>query len=122
LDAGHGERSRMWRMAMHSGDRALLTLHDREVHQDFARALLRAGELIAFEIDQAHLLWLHEAFRHQRRRAKRNVFADANGNVAAVAIDVSALPQAAADFANLELQIMPGRRLESGVEFGFRAF
>src|SRR6266702_3978630 len=92
------------RMAMDRGDGAWLALHDLQVHQDFARMLLGAAELVAVQIDEAHVLGFHEAFRAERGRAERDVLADADGDVAAVAIHVSAMPEAAADLANLFLE------------------
>ena len=78
-----------------------LALHDLQMHQDFARPTLRARELVAFKIHEAHILGLHEAFAHERGRAERDVFADTNRDVAAIAVNVSAAPQAAANIAKL---------------------
>ena len=109
---------------MHRRHGARLALHDLQVHQDLTRAFLSvaAAKLVAFQIHEAHILLFHEAFRHQRRRAKRNVFADANGNVASVSVHIGALPQAAADIANLRLELTNCRRVKKGIDFPFFTF
>ena len=119
LDARDGEARAVRRMAMTRGDGPRLTLHDLQVHQDFAGAFLHAGKLVAFEIHEAHVLGFHETLAHERRRAERDVFAHANRDVAAVAIDISALPEPAADVAKLFLQRLAIRRIEKRFEFGF---
>ena len=43
----------MGRMTMNGRQRARLALHDLQVHEDFARALLLAGQLVPVQIDQA---------------------------------------------------------------------
>ena len=50
------------------------------------------------------------------------VLADADGDVAAVAIHVGALPQAAAHVADLQFQLVNFRRIEERLEFGLGAF
>src|SRR5581483_915279 len=99
-------------MTMHRGDGTWLALHDLQVHEDFTGAFLRAGQLIAFEIYQAHVLRLHEAFGHQCWRAEGQVFTDANGDIPSVTIHVRALPKASANIAELQFQFMELRRIE----------
>ena len=81
-----------------------LALHDLEVHQDFAGALLGAAKLVALEVHQAHVLRLHEAFAYERGCADGDVLSGADGDVAAVAVHVGSLPEAATDFTKLFLQ------------------
>ena len=94
---------------MHRRHRTRLTFHDLQVHQDFAGALFCSRKLVAFEINEAHILRLHETFRNQGRGAKSDIRRDADGNVTAVAIHISALPKAPANLANLELQFVDRR-------------
>ena len=47
------------------------------------------------------------------------VLADPDGDVAAVAVHVGALPHAAADVADLELELVDRRRVEERFEVGF---
>ena len=84
----------MGRMTMDRGRRAGLAFHDLQVHQDFAGALLHAGKLVAIEVHQAHVFRLHEAFGNEGRRAQGQIFADSNGHVPAIAINVGAGPGA----------------------------
>jgi len=77
---------------MNCGHRARLAFHDLQVHQDFAGALFLTGQLVAVQVHQAHVFRFHEALGNQRRRAERHSFRDADGDVAAVAIDVGATP------------------------------
>ncbi len=44
--------------------------------------------------------------RDERGRAEDDVLADADGDVAAVAVHVSALPEPAADVADLQLEVV----------------
>ena len=64
------------------------------------------AELVAFQVHQAHVLGFHEALGNQRGRAEDDVLADADGDVAAVAVHVGALPEPAADVADLQLQLV----------------
>src|SRR5439155_26363221 len=54
-------------------------------------------------------------------RAERDVVADANGDVAAVAVHVGALPETASDVTDLEFEVVNEGRFEERFEFGFRA-
>ena len=118
----HGERGCVRRMAVAGGDRLGLALHHLQVHQDFARALLRAAKLIALEIHEAHVRRLERAFAHERRRADGDVVAHADGHVAAVAVHVGAFPQAVAHRANLFLERVAVRGIEERVEVGLGRF
>jgi hypothetical protein len=90
------------------------------MHQNLARALFGAGELVALEVHKAHVLGLHEAFAHQRRRADRDVFPDSDGDVATVAIDIFALPEPATNVAELFLERVRGRRVEVSFQLCLR--
>lgn len=83
-----------------------LPFHDLQVHQNLAGAFLHAGQLVALEIHQTHVLGFHETLAHQRGRAERDVRTDLDGDVTAVAIDIGAAPQAAANVAQLLFQDM----------------
>jgi hypothetical protein len=87
----------MGRMAMHGGLGARLPLHDLEMHEDLAGPVQGAGELFAIEIDEAEVLGFHEPFGDEGGGAEGEVITDADGDVAAVAVDVGAFPEAAAD-------------------------
>ena len=100
---------------MHGSNRARLSLHHLQVHEDFAGALLRARQLVALQVHQAHVLRLHEALGDQGGGAEDDIFADANGDVAAVAVYVGALPEPAANLADLQLQLMDVRGVEEGL-------
>ncbi len=75
------------------------------------------AKLVALQVHQAQVLRFHEALGHQRRRAERHVLADANGDVAAVAIHIGAAPEAPADVANLQFERVDFRRVEKGLRF-----
>jgi hypothetical protein len=97
-----------------------LALHDAEVGLRLARADARAGELVAVEVDEAHVLGRHETLADERGRAEREVVADADGDVAAVAVGVVALPEAAAHVADAELQILHRLGVEEALDVGRR--
>jgi hypothetical protein len=77
------------------------------------------AKLVPFEVHQAHVLRFHEPLRHQSGRAQRYVFADTHRDVSSVAIDVSSMPKAFADFANLRLQLLHFRRPEECIQIRF---
>ena len=91
-------------LALRERHGARLPFHDLQVHQYFARSLLLAAKLIAFQVHQAHILRLHEPLGNERWRAKRDSFAHADGDIAAVAIDVRATPKAPPNLADLQLE------------------
>jgi hypothetical protein len=66
----------------------------------------RAGELLAVEVDEAHVLGRHEALADERGRAEGEIVADADGDVAAVAVGVVTLPEPAADVADAALEFL----------------
>src|SRR2546423_748493 len=106
-------------MTMDRRHGAWLPFHNLKMHQNFAGAILCADELVAIEINQAHIVWLHKTLGDQRGRTQRNVLSRPNGNVAPVAIHISALPQTAANLADLQLQSMNLRRVEERLNFAF---
>ena len=101
---------------MHCGRSTRLPLHDLQMHQNLAGALLDTRKLIPLEIHEAHVRRFHEALAHQRGRAKGDILTDTNRDIAAVAIHIRALPQATPDIANLHLELVAG----IGVEVGFQ--
>jgi hypothetical protein len=77
---------------MNRGDGPRLAFHYLQMHQNLTGSLLDAAQLVSLEIDQAHVFRFHEAFGNQSRSAEGNVIAHANGDVAAIAINVGTLP------------------------------
>ena len=71
------------------------------MQQDFAGARPLARDLLAVEIDQAEIVRRQVVLADQRRRADHLVRPDAVGDVAAVAIDILAVPELLADRADL---------------------
>ncbi len=98
-----------------------LALHDLQVHQNFAGALLPPGKLVAFQVHQAHVFRLHEPFGNERRRAKGQILADPNGDVPAIAINIGARPETPAYLAELQLERVDFGRIEKGLDLGRRA-
>ena len=88
-------------MTVHRGHGQRLAPHDLQVHENFTRAFPRAKQLVALEIHQTHVLRFHEALADKCGRAKCDILANANGNVAAIPIREGALPQAPSDVADL---------------------
>ena len=85
-----------------------------------ARAHAGAGELVGVEIDQAHVRGRHEALADERGRAEGEIVADADGDVAAVAVGVVALPEPAAHIADALLDHLDGGRIEKAFDLGGR--
>jgi hypothetical protein len=77
---------------MHCGYRARLPFHDLQMHEDLARAFPGSGQLITFQIHQAHVFGLHKALRDQRGGAQGDVFTHPDSDVATIAIYISPLP------------------------------
>ena len=86
-----------WTTALHVGP----VLVDRQVQQDFAGALARAGELLAVVVDLADVLGLHEALGHHRRRAEDFLVVEPDGDVAVVGGGEALGVNAPADLADL---------------------
>ena len=81
-----------------------------KVDQNLGGLLALARELVAFEIEDHHILGLHEAFADHCRRCKDAAVGKAVGHVAAVGFDVLPVPKPLADFAKL-LARFPFREL-----------
>ena len=101
----------MRRMAVNDALNVGPGFHDLEVQQRLARPLPRAGELIAFHVDQANVFRLEKPLAAQIRRAKDFVLADAVGNVAIVGRREPALVEPVANLANLTLVLFDVRHL-----------
>ena len=97
LDTGNREGGAVWRVRVAAGLGLGLFFHDRQVRHALRSTLEFSSELIAIEIDEADLLGGHEAFRNESRRAKDEAIADAEREVAAIAVGVFARPHAFAD-------------------------
>ena len=76
--AGDGEGGGVGRMAMDDALHVWPGLHDFEVEQHFAGALLAAGELVALHVDEADVVGLQEAFAVHRGRAEDFVLVEAD--------------------------------------------
>src|SRR5262249_34883618 len=83
----------------------------RQVQQDLAAALARAGELLAVVVHLADVLGAHEALRDHRRRADDLAVVEAHRDVAVVGGREAAVVHAPADLANLlfDLELCHGR-------------
>ena len=79
-------------------------LHHGEVGLDLAGGGAHAGLLAALEVDEAEVVGFHEALADERGRAQHEVLGHADADVAAVAVDVLALPEAAAHVADAVLE------------------
>ena len=71
-------------MAMEDGTNFGAFLHDRQVEEDFARALTRAGDLISLHVDDAKILGLHKSLADLRRGADDAIFVDTIADIAVV--------------------------------------
>lgn len=91
--------------------------HHGDVGFDFAGGGAVACLLAAFHVHEADVFYLHVAFGAEGRRAEDEVFGDAYGDVAAVAVHIGALPQAAAHVAHAFLDDDDFRRMEEGFDF-----
>jgi hypothetical protein len=94
-----------------------LAFHDGEVSHALTRAGAPTGDLLAIEVNQTHVLWFHESFANECRRAKDQVITDTNGHVAAIAIGVVALPHALAQITNALLEGVYSRRVKEVEDF-----
>ena len=99
--AGDGEGRGVGRMAVNDGAGFGVGLEDFEVKQQFAGEIAVADEDFSVEIGEADIGGLKIGFAQQRWRAEQVIFADADADVAAVAVDVLALPELASDADNL---------------------
>ncbi len=79
-------------MTVHAGFRLRDCLVDLKVQKDFAGARLLAGNLHAIQVDQAQVIRLQVVLAHQRRRADHFVGPDAIRDIAAIAVDIGAVP------------------------------
>jgi len=120
VDVGDGEGGGVRRVRVHDGLDLGPLLVARDVDAGLAGAHAGAGELFAVEVHEAHVLGLHEALADQRGRAEGEVVADADGDVAAVAVGVLTLPEAAAHLADPFLQDVDRGRVEEFLDLGGR--
>ena len=114
----------MWWMRVAASFRFGLTFHDRKVRHALGGALEFSSQLIAFEVNQAHLLDGHEPFGHESRGAEHEVVTHTNGEVTAIAIGVFTSPHALANLDHALFEFHNRRRVEKGVNFfgSFRIF
>ena len=103
-------------MGVNAGLGLGLALHDREVRHGFAGTLAGTGELFAIHVDERHVGGLHETLGDERRGGKDQVVADADGDVATVAVSVGLGVEAAADVAHALLEHHDGGRIEEGLD------
>ena len=78
--------------------------HEGDMRLDLAGGGTHACFLATLEVDDAEVVGLHEAFTDQRRRAEHEVARDADADVASIAVDVVAVPEAAAHVADAVLE------------------
>ena len=110
------ERVAVRRMAVHASVHAG-RLHHRDMDLHLARARTVAAELAGRHVDKADVLALHEALAAESRRAEDKILADADGEVAAVAVGISLVVDAPAHFADLVLDLVDRGGVEEFVEF-----
>lgn len=124
LHASDGEGSAVWWVRVAASLGLRLAFHDGKVGHALGSALVFACELRAFHIHEAHLFKCHETFTNKSWRAKHEVVADADGEVAAIAIGVFAGPHALADIDHALLDLDDRGRVEEGGDFrwSFRVF
>ena len=103
------------RMAMDAGVPAG-GLHHRDVNLNLARARTVAAELPRVHIDEADILFLHKALAAQRGRTENEILADADGEIAAVAVGKAARVNAATHLAHIGLDLADCGRVEELVE------
>ena len=94
------------RMAMEDGTNFGALLHDRQVEEDFARALARAGDLIPFHVDDAKILGLHEPFADLRRGADDAILVDTIADIAVVRRRKAPIVQSATNIADFVLNLV----------------
>ena len=95
--AGDGEGRGMRRMTMDDGACTRVGLVDFEVHEEFAGPRSVAGQHVAIEVAETDVGRLDVPLADQGRSAKHRVRTEAHADVAAVAVDVAALPELSAD-------------------------
>ena len=116
LDTRDREGGAVRRVSVAAGLGLGLAFHDGEVRHALGGALVFAGELHALHVHEAHLLERHEAFGNESRSAEHEVVADADGEVAAIAVGIFAGPHALADVHHPLLELDDGRRVEERVD------
>ena len=117
-DAGYGEGGSVYRVRVDAGLGLGLVLHDAKMSIDLGSTGTRTGYLIAVEIDHADVVGSHEALGDERRGAEHEVVANANGNIAAVAVDVALVPNALTDVADALLELLDFGGVEEALQLG----
>ncbi len=103
--SGNRERRRMRRMAVNDRANIGAVFIDEQVHQDFACARALAGNLLAFDIDDAEVVGLELTFADAGGRAENPIFGKTIGMISFVAGAEALQPDSAADVAHQFLEL-----------------
>ena len=93
-------------MAMETGTNFRTFLHDRQVKENLARALTRAGDLISFHIDDTEILGLHESLADLRRGADDAILVDTIADIAVVRRRKAPIVQPTTDVADFVFNLV----------------
>src|SRR5262249_8421624 len=80
-------------------------LVNRQVQQNLAGPLARAGQLLALVVHLANVLGLHESLGYHRRRAEHFLVVDTDGDVAVVGRREAAVVEPPADLTDVLFQL-----------------
>ena len=93
-------------MTMEHGTNFRTFLHDRQMKEDFARALARSGDLISLHVDDAEILGLHESLADLRRSADDAILVDTIANIAVVRRRKAPIVQSTTDVADFVFNLV----------------
>src|SRR5262249_40058283 len=79
-----GECGSVRRMTMHASPHVGPLFINRQVQTHPAGAVLRAGQLFAFDVYFTDVFWLQKTLGHHRRRAEKFALVESDGDVAVI--------------------------------------